>query len=105
MKSSRLNSTTERYSTTSVERAHGVAEPEVLRVEAVEAIEGDRQRSLRQELRAADPASGGVVADSGQARSEAREIAARLVDLPEESRERLTKPLLPSGFCVVDEKA
>jgi hypothetical protein len=105
MKSQRLASTTERYAPQALERSSLAGAREIRRVEALEAIEGDRQRSLRQELDAADPGGHGLADGDDHVRQEAREVAEQLLKLPDEAKTQLTKPLLPEGFCVVDEKA
>ena len=50
MKLDRLSSTTQTLSPESRERARHVADETVLRVGAMEGVEGDRQRSLQQEI-------------------------------------------------------
>ncbi len=104
MKATRLASTTDRYARPALERAVEAGDREVRRVEALDAIEGDRQRSLRQELAEADP-HGGKSGGNDNYRREAHDVAERLLHLPDEAKVRLTRPLLPEGFCVVDEKA
>ncbi|MDR0775365.1 MAG: hypothetical protein LBE81_01830 [Azonexus sp.] len=97
MTSARLISTTERYAQTASERA--LVASELRRVEAAEAIAGDRKRSLREELNEAENDVG------GQARENAHRVATQLAELPPEAQASLTKPLPPNGFCVVDEQA
>ncbi|KAB2927478.1 MAG: hypothetical protein F9K30_03765 [Dechloromonas sp.] len=104
MKSERLASTTERYAPQALERPALAGEREIRRVEALEAIEGDRQRSLRQELAEAGPGGQGEPRSSELAQLAAHEVAEQLINLPDEARGQLTSPLLPDGFCVVDEK-
>ena len=55
MKLTRLESTTARPSSEAVARAQAAVSEQARRVEAVEGIEGDRLRSLRQELAEVDP--------------------------------------------------
>jgi hypothetical protein len=55
MKLNRLDSTTQPLSREAVARARHVAGEQVRRVEAPEGVEGDRQRSLQQELAEFDP--------------------------------------------------
>ena len=50
MKLDRLASTTQRLSRESIERARHVAGERIRRVDALEGVEGDRQRSLQQEM-------------------------------------------------------
>lgn len=101
MKSSRLLSTTDRYARPALERSPDVGELDVRRVEALNAIEGDRQRSLRQEMREADPRGKGMPASP----RDVHEVVEQLAGLPPEKRALLTRPALPDGFYVVDEKA
>ena len=49
MKLSRLESTTQSHSRDSVERAEQAGAQQIRRVEALEGIEGDKERSLQQE--------------------------------------------------------
>ena len=105
MKSSRLLSTTDRYARPALERSPDAGELDVRRVEALNAIEGDRQRSLRQEMREADPQQelGGLAAVQAS-HPDAREVVEQVAGLPADKRALLAHPLLPDGFCVVDEK-
>lgn len=105
MKSTRLASTTERYARPALERAAETGEAEIRRVETPEAIEGDRQRSLRQELTEADPQGRGLAEDNADHRREAHDVAEQLLHLPEAAKARLTRPLPAGGFRVVDEQA
>lgn len=89
--------TTERYTQPASERPPVSGEPR--RVEAAEAIAGDRRRSLREELSEAENDVG------AQARENAHRVAAQLTELPPEAQARLANSLLPNGFCVVDEQA
>ncbi|PKO35205.1 MAG: hypothetical protein CVU34_02545 [Betaproteobacteria bacterium HGW-Betaproteobacteria-7] len=101
MKSSRLLSTTDRYVRPALERSPDMGELDVRRVEALNAIEGDRQRSLRQEMREADPQGKGTP-DTPR---DVHQVVEQLAGMPPEKRALLTRPALPDGFCVVDEKA
>lgn len=96
MKPARLESTTDRYARPALERSSDAGEHDVRRVEALDAIEGDRQRSVRQEMREADPGGG--------TSREAHEVVEQIAGLSPEKRALLTRPALPDGFCVVDEK-
>jgi len=97
MTSSRLASTTETPLRPAVGRLPASGEAETRRIEAAELIDGDRQRSLREELNEAGAGA--------WARRATRRVAARLSEASPEARSHLTKPLLPNGLCVVDEKA
>jgi hypothetical protein len=60
MKLDRLSSTTPRLSQESMVRAHEVAGERIRRVEALEGVEGDRQRSVQQEILSIEP---GAISD------------------------------------------
>ena len=60
MKLDRLSSTTQRLSQESMVRAHEVAGERIRRVEALEGVEGDRQRSVQQEILSIEP---GAISD------------------------------------------
>ena len=81
MKLPSLASTTQRPTRESVERVHQVAHERIRRVESMEGIEGDRQRSLRQELDEIEPEA--MAAFEGQAEilREASSVAAQLLTL------------------------
>lgn len=100
MKSGRLESTTDRFARQVLERSPDAGELDVRRVEALNAIEGDRRRSIRQEMREADPQGNGMP----DASRDVHEVVEQLASLPPERRALLTRPALPDGFCVVDEK-
>lgn len=105
MKSGRLESTTDRYVRPALERSPEVGELDVRRVEALSAIEGDRQRSVRQEMREVDPQDRGALAGIQGGHPDVREVVEQVAGLPPDKRALLTRPALPDGFCVVDEKA
>ena len=81
MKLTRLDSTTARPSGEAAARAQAAAPERVRRVEAMEGVEGDRQRSLRQELAEIDPRAVGPFAGQAQVMSDARIIAEQLARL------------------------
>ena len=81
MKLPSLASTTQRPTRESVERVQQVAHERIRRVESMEGIEGDRQRSLRQELAEIDPRAVGPFAGQAQVMSDARIIAEQLARL------------------------
>lgn len=78
MKLDRLSSTTQPISSESRERARHVANETVLRVGAMEGVEGDRQRSLQQELADFDPRAVGVFAGGELIMANAHELALQL---------------------------
>ena len=78
MKLSRLESTTQRHSQDAIERARHVAGESVRRVEALEGAEGDRQRSLQQEIADFDPRAIGPFEGDERMLQDARQVAAEL---------------------------
>ncbi len=78
MKLDRLSSTTQRISSESQERARHVADETVLRVGAMEGVEGDRQRSLQQELAEFDPKAVGGFDGADLIMANAHELALQL---------------------------
>jgi hypothetical protein len=89
----RLVSTTQRYSRESRERGQLLPGEMYRRVEAGEGVEGDRQRSLRQELDTVSPVAP-EPADA-QALVHAQELAAQLLALGDQA-DKLLQPALPS---------
>lgn len=81
MKLTRLDSTTARPSGEAAARAQAAAPERVRRVEAMEGVEGDRLRSLRQELAEIDPRAIGPFNGQAQVMSDARMIAEKLASL------------------------
>lgn len=78
MKLSRLASTTQPHSQEAIERARHVAGESVRRVEALEGVESDRQRSLQQELADFDGRAIGTFEGSKQMLLDARRLATQL---------------------------
>ena len=78
MKLNRLDSTTQHHSQTALERVHHAASDDVRRVEAMEGVDSDRQRSLQQELAEVDPRALGPFCGSAHVLQDAREVAAQL---------------------------
>lgn len=76
MKLERLASTTETLSSEARERAHAAALER--RVEAMEGVEGDRQRSLRQEIDSVEQLAIGKFAGQAQQLASARQVAEQL---------------------------
>lgn len=78
MKLSRLESTTQSHSPEVAERSRQSAAERVRRVEAMEGVEGDRQRSLQQEVAEVDPQAIGPFAGAEHVLEDARAVAAEL---------------------------
>ena len=81
MKLPSLASTTQRPTRESVERVHQVGHERIRRVESMEGIEGDRQRSLRQELDEIEPAAMATFEGQAEILREASSVAAQLLTL------------------------
>ncbi len=81
MKLDRLTSTTQHLSQNAREHARHVAAESIAQVGAIEGIEGDRQRSLQQEIAEFDQRALGPFAGAGQIQAAAHEIAVQLVTL------------------------
>lgn len=78
MKLSRLESTTQHHSPDAIERARQVAGESVRRVAALEGVEGDRQRSLQQELAEFDTRAIASFEGGEHVLQDARQVAAEL---------------------------
>lgn len=105
MKLNRLASTTQQHSPDAIERVRHVAGQSVRRVEALEGIEGDRQRSLQQEIAEFDAKAIGPFAGDERMLQGARQVAAELTLLGT-NRNGLLKLQALSHACVrIDDKA
>jgi hypothetical protein len=80
MKIARLSSTTQRQTRESSERVRPVDDERIRRVEVMEGIEGDRQRTLMQEIAQIDPGAIGSFHGDERVQQEAREVAAQLLE-------------------------
>ncbi|MDR2838599.1 MAG: hypothetical protein LBV49_08595 [Azonexus sp.] len=100
MTATRLTSTTERYT---IAATHAPISAEAYRVESAESLSGDRKRSLREELEAAQSAIGSRESeDLSEIQEEVRRIAALIAELSPADEARLFSP---GDFSVVDEAA
>ena len=105
MKLSRLSSTTQRPTQESIERVRHVDEERIRRVEVMEGVEGDRQRSLQQEMAEIEPAALGDFHGEEKVLQEARDVAAQLLDL-DVGTDSLIKPGVPlSRLIGIDDSA
>jgi hypothetical protein len=80
MKLARLSSTTQRPTRESSERVRPVDDERIRRVEVMEGIEGDRQRTLMQEIAEIDPGAIGRFHGDERVHQEARDVAAQLLE-------------------------
>lgn len=105
MKLSRLSSTTQHSTQASIERGRHVDAERIRRVEVMEGIEGDRQRSLQQEMAEIESAALGDFHGEEKVLQEARDVAAQLLDA-EIGTDSLIKPAVPLDRLIgVDDMA
>ena len=105
MKLSRLESTTQHHSQDAIERARHVAGESVRRVEALEGVEGDRQRSLQQELADFDPKAVGAFDGGDLIMATAHDVATQLSTLGSAAHSLLKTPDMRLIHTSVDAKA
>lgn len=104
MKLSHLESTTQHHSADAVERAHLASRENIRRVEAMEGVEGDRQRSLQQEIAEVDPVAIGDFEGAEQVLKGAREVAARLTLLGTNTSGLVKLQALSRRYSRIDDK-
>ena len=103
MKLDRLASTTQRLSQESLARARYVAGERIRRVEALEGVEGDRQRSVQQEMAEIEPGAISALKGGEQILQDARGLALQVAALGA-AVDRLIKPAsLPQIIKGVDD--
>jgi len=105
MKLSRLASTTQSHSPDAVERGRQLAGERVRRVEAMDGAEGDRQRSLQQEIAAVDPQACAPFAGADHVLADARAVAAQLTLLGTSASGLLKLRALSMPVERIDDKA
>lgn len=105
MKLNRLASTTQRPSQESSERARHVAGQRIRRVEALEGVESDRQRSLQQEIAEIAPGAIGAFKGGERVLQDARDVAAQLTALGPAVDELIKPTALPAAIKGVDDTA
>lgn len=105
MKLDRLASTTARLSAEAAERGRQVAADGIRRVEMAEGVEGDRERSLQQELAAADPRAVGEFQGDDRRLRDAKEIAAQVAGLGEQASELLHPAVLAEKLPHLNDSA
>jgi hypothetical protein len=81
MKLTRLSSTTQRPTGESSERVRPADNDRVRRVELMEGIEGDRQRTVLQEIAEIDPAAIGGFHGEERVRQDAHNVAVQLLEM------------------------
>jgi hypothetical protein len=105
MKLSRLESRTQRPSATASVPRRPVAEQDVRRVEAMEAVEDDRQRSLQQELRDFEAREIAPLVGREHMLQDARQLAAELTLLGSNRSGLLKLLALSHAFSKIDDRA
>lgn len=106
MKLSNLASKTRQYNSPAAsERLAHVAESGVRRVEFVESVDSDRQRSLRQELNEFEQAAIGAFHGQERLLQEARDLAAQIVAGESELKSLLRTQGLSNRLLGVDDNA
>lgn len=103
MKLDRLASTTQRLSQESIERARHVAGERIRRVDALEGVEGDRQRSLQQEIAEIEPDAIGGFHGSGHVLADARNVAAQVAALGAEADHLIKPESVPTAMRRIDD--
>lgn len=94
MKLTRLLSTTQRATRESSERVRPADNEQIRRVEVMEGIEGDRQRTLQQEIAEVDPGAVGDFHGQERVLQGARDVAAQLLEM-DFGTDSLIKPGVP----------
>ena len=105
MKLDRLTSTTQHLSPESRERARHVADESILRVGAMEGIEGDRQRSLQQEIAEFDQKAVGAFDGGELVLAAAHDVASQLSALGNAANSLVKTPDMHLFQAGIDAKA
>ncbi|MCK6389831.1 MAG: hypothetical protein L6Q40_02235 [Azonexus sp.] len=105
MKLSRLESTTQRHSREAVARAEEAGEQQVRRVEPMEGLEGDKERSLQQERAEVEALAIGDFAGGPKMLEDARQLANELSELGDEARNLVNVAGVSPDLVKVDSQA
>lgn len=105
MKLNRLESTTQHHAPDALERARHGAGERVTRVEALEGLESDRQRSLQQELAEFDVRAIGDFAGGERVLADTRQVAAQLTRLGSHVSGLVKLPALSLHCSRIDDQA
>lgn len=105
MKLTRLSSTTQRPSQESIDRQRQGESVRVRRVELLEGVDGDRQRTLQQELAEIEPAAIAAFQGGEQILEDARRLAAQVAALGPAADELIKPAALARQLSGVDEQA
>ena len=104
MKLNRLESTTQHNTGESVAPARPLPGERVRRVEAASGLEGDRQRSLQQEIGEFDPQAIGPFAGAAQVLEDAHAMAVQLAALGTAADALIKVTSTSAAFAKVDDK-
>ena len=105
MKLDRLASTTQHLSQESRDRARHVAGERIRRVDALEGVEGDRQRSVQQEMSEIEPGAIGVFNGGEHVRQDAHELAVQVAALGAGADHLIRAGSLPMAVKGIDDNA
>lgn len=105
MKLTRLSSTTQRPSQESIDRQRQGESVRVRRVDLLEGVDGDRQRTLQQELAEIEPAAIAAFLGGEQILEDARRLAAEVAALGPAADELIKPAALARQLSGVDEQA
>ncbi len=105
MKLTRLSSTTQRPSQESIDRQRQGEAVRVRRVDLLEGVDGDRQRTLQQELAEIEPAAIAAFLGGEQILEDARRLAAEVAALGPAADELIKPAALARQLSGVDEQA
>jgi len=105
MKLTRLSSTTQRPSQESIDRQRQGESVRVRGVDLLEGVDGDRQRTLQQELAEIEPAAIAAFLGGEQILEDARRLAAEVAALGPAADELIKPAALARQLSGVDEQA
>ncbi len=105
MKLTRLSSTTQRPSQESIDRQRQGEAVRVRGVDLLEGVDGDRQRTLQQELAEIEPAAIAAFLGGEQILEDARRLAAEVAALGPAADELIKPAALARQLSGVDEQA
>jgi len=105
MKLTRLSSTTQRPTRESSERVRPVNDERIRRVEVMEGIEGDRQRTLMQEIAEINPRSVGGFHGEERVQKWARDVAAQLLEMDIDTNSLIKPGLQLDRLIGIDDTA
>ncbi len=105
MKLTRLASTTQRISQEAKERVRQASDENSRRVESLEGVEGDRQRTLQQELAEVEPAVIGEFRGNEKIQAEVKAAAEQLLALGNHLGDLIKTDRLVQDGKLIDDQA